>query len=113
MTIEEVIKVFERRIKNCQTFINELQSQPESYNIEDAIAIFPKWLNNDPMTVNWELVYGPKLRELILKITKVLISKKWNKKKFQKLLAELAFVLGPRRYELIASAVTPCGCLNG
>ncbi len=115
MTAEEMINLFELQLKKSAKFVNNLRKKPDSYAVDYAIGMFKKYLTgDDELRQRQNLVYGPQLHEAICKIIEALTKKrqKNRQRKFEHNFGLLAFVIGPRRFELIASAVTPCGCLS-
>lgn len=110
MTKDEAISSFKQAVDDCIDQLEKARRKEEAYAVEYAIGVFNRWIADEDARQRIDLVYGPKVQETIINLLEDIDRPSLKKKQFTRDLKELAFVVGPRRFELCAAAVTPCAC---
>lgn len=113
MTAERTIQIFhENFVQTSQGLWKELRKKHEDYAPDYAVGVFEKWLTDDDARQRFNLVYGRKLAELIMQMVRHLHEEPINLTELERLFRLLSFVVGPKRLELSAAAVTACACVS-
>jgi hypothetical protein len=112
MTANETIRELKRVVRTYDAIVKDLRADKDNYDFDYALGVFQDWLLDDSARRRLDLVYSRKLGQTILRIVKLLHKDSPDTEQLQHELRVLAFVVGPKRLELSAAAVTRCACCS-